>query len=273
MEIVKILLKAGANVNIKDKNNFTPLDLSLHQNHKKIISLFLDQNNLTENSFLSSQSFSSSHLILKLNSIELFRFPENLKVLSRSLTSLDLSGNPIPSIPSSLSSLSLLIYLNLSNLNLKTFPFVILSLQKLEELNLAKNLIDFLPVQIDLLSNLIKLNLYDNKIESLPSNLGKMTKLGVLNIEKNPMTSIPLEILNSNTNNLLEYLSQLSGQTTTWKRVKLMFLGEENVGKTSFVFFIYFILFYLFLYLLYYYDYYYYLLLLLLLLFIIIIYY
>lgn len=44
---------------------------------------------------------------------------------------------------------------------------------------------------------------------------------------------MPPEKLKGGTENLLLFLRQLAEPTVKWKRLKLLFVGEENVGKTT----------------------------------------
>ena len=42
-KLIKLLLEKGANINIKDKNGYTPLMWSCKYNHTEIIELLLDK--------------------------------------------------------------------------------------------------------------------------------------------------------------------------------------------------------------------------------------
>ena len=70
-------------------------------------------------------------------------------------------------------------------------------------------------------------------INSLPPQLARIPNLQKLAVERNPFESIPKEMLSRGTTTLLSYLNQMEGNENTWKRIKLLVLGEEATGKTS----------------------------------------
>jgi GTPase SAR1 family protein len=51
----------------------------------------------------------------------------------------------------------------------------------------------------------------------------------------NPLSTIPNEVLNLGLKAILAYLKELEGGSESYSKVKLMFVGEANVGKTSLV--------------------------------------
>eukprot|EP01087_Luapelamoeba_hula_P012330 TRINITY_DN3429_c0_g4_i3.p1 TRINITY_DN3429_c0_g4~~TRINITY_DN3429_c0_g4_i3.p1 ORF type:complete len:1705 (+),score=283.87 TRINITY_DN3429_c0_g4_i3:276-5390(+) len=125
---------------------------------------------------------------------------------------------------------------NLSKLNLFAIPeefFLIHNLAQIETLDLSDNDLRSLPPDIIGLSSLISLNLTRNRIETLPWQLGTLTNLRTLDLTGNPMSLVPDVILTQGVQSILSFLlAQKDGKTKVY-RMKLMFVGEENVGKTS----------------------------------------
>jgi small GTP-binding protein len=54
-------------------------------------------------------------------------------------------------------------------------------------------------------------------------------------LKHNPLTTIPEEILKKGTARLLQYLKEMQAPTKPWNRIKLIVVGQENVGKTHLV--------------------------------------
>lgn len=229
LHLVNILLKAGCDINVEDTNEITPFQIALDNQNNPLTALLATQPELTKPPPESSIPFSLNFANLGLNS-----YPEKLYFLVSNLQVLDLSKNPIASLPNSLSLLINLTTIRLKDLNLRTFPSALFPLVKLQYIDLSNNIITHIPIHIESLIELKTLKLRNNNLNTLPSALGKLPKLQKLALEKNPMESIPKEVLaHSNIRNLKSYLTQMEGQTNNWKRIKLLVLGEEATGKTS----------------------------------------
>lgn len=125
---------------------------------------------------------------------------------------LDFSGLSLFSLPSwyisSLASVPWLNYLNLSQNQITELPRIIGDIISLETLDISNNLLDFLPTTLTRIPNLKKVKIKGNILSCLPKTALKNTK------------------------SLLSYLSSLEERTTQWHRIKILFVGPENVGKT-----------------------------------------
>jgi Leucine-rich repeat (LRR) protein len=89
------------------------------------------------------------------------------------LTDLTLTGNPLGSIPSEISSLSHLRLLRLGMTNVKEIPPYVLNLPELQELILSDNQIQEFPLEEFNLKNLEALNLDRNKLTHFPFKEGE----------------------------------------------------------------------------------------------------
>nr|XP_057931543.1 p53-induced death domain-containing protein 1 [Doryrhamphus excisus] len=110
----------------------------------------------------------------------------------------DSQGTPLmgllTSLPTSLSSLSLLVHVDLSFNQLSIFPSCLLSLPVLSALLLCYNCLLELPPDIGHLSTLTYLSLSVNKLVSLPASLGDLKKLQSLDVSHNLLKELPNEI-------------------------------------------------------------------------------
>lgn len=226
LNLVHILLKANADVNIQDANQDTPLDIALASNNRSLIALLLIQPELQKSPKLENVS---GHFYL--SQLALSTPPERLCLIAEHIDLLDLSQNQLASLPASYSQFVNLSVINLSNNHFRSFPMVLTSLKKLNTINLSYNVITSIPSQIEELKELRVLKLKYNNLESLPSTLGKLP-LKKLILTNNPLESIPKEVVNRGTAGVLSYLTQLEDSVACWKRIKLLVLGEEATGKT-----------------------------------------
>uniref|UniRef100_UPI003AADC97F p53-induced death domain-containing protein 1 n=1 Tax=Centroberyx gerrardi TaxID=166262 RepID=UPI003AADC97F len=110
----------------------------------------------------------------------------------------DSRGDPLPglltTLPSSISSLSLLVHLDLSFNQLPCLPPCLLSLPVLTSLLLCHNHLSALPPDIGQLSSLSYLSLLGNQLVSLPQSLGQLKALQTLDISHNLLQNLPEEI-------------------------------------------------------------------------------
>ncbi|XP_049429813.1 p53-induced death domain-containing protein 1 [Epinephelus fuscoguttatus] len=110
----------------------------------------------------------------------------------------DSQGDPLPglltTLPTSVSSLSHLVHLDLSFNQLSCLPSCLLSLPALSSLLLCHNHLSALPPDIGQLSSLTYLSLLGNKLVSLPPSLGQMKALQTLDISHNLLQQLPDEI-------------------------------------------------------------------------------
>ncbi|XP_070686732.1 p53-induced death domain-containing protein 1 [Pempheris klunzingeri] len=110
----------------------------------------------------------------------------------------DSQGDPLPglltTLPTSVSSLSHLMHLDLSFNQLSCLPPCLLSLPVLSSLLLCHNHLSALPPDVGQLSSLTYLSLLGNELVSLPPSLGQMKALQTLDISHNLLQLVPDEI-------------------------------------------------------------------------------
>ncbi|KAG0559094.1 hypothetical protein KC19_10G078800 [Ceratodon purpureus] len=131
--------------------------------------------------------------------VELFDFSgKGMKNVPRSLTamsflsSLNLSNNQLEALPSALGCLVNLVVLNVQSNQLKSLPDSIGNLSKLTTLNVSGNMIKALPESLGKCSKLVELNANFNKLENFLPVLGwKLTKLQKLELHFNNLVGLP----------------------------------------------------------------------------------
>ncbi|XP_051959351.1 leucine-rich repeat-containing protein 18-like [Xyrauchen texanus] len=79
--------------------------------------------------------------------------------------------------------------LDLSNMDIATFPKCILKLCDVDELDLSRNLLKKIPDTIDRFVNLRWLDLHSNHLEQVPAALGRLNNLYNLNLCNNHLTT------------------------------------------------------------------------------------
>lgn len=153
----------------------------------------------------------------------------------KNLRLLDLSANRLDSLPLEIFLLENLELLDVSLNKLVTIPSEIGSLKRLKTLNLSYNRIETLPFNLFLLENLEQLYLENNQLRKIPPTMASMKNLKTLALDNNPHLSntIPIPVLKGNIEILKNYLEESNLKGEPCYRTKLMFVGQENVGKTS----------------------------------------
>eukprot|EP01087_Luapelamoeba_hula_P012480 TRINITY_DN3484_c0_g1_i2.p1 TRINITY_DN3484_c0_g1~~TRINITY_DN3484_c0_g1_i2.p1 ORF type:complete len:2043 (+),score=287.04 TRINITY_DN3484_c0_g1_i2:206-6334(+) len=123
----------------------------------------------------------------------------------------------------------------LSDNKLIFFPLCLLDLANLEVLELRNNQLSFLPKGLPKLKTLKKLDVENNSLRALPGEMGSMTHLLDLKLKGNQLLDswLPLEAQCNGTRGILAYLRDLLKGAERCYRMKLMFVGKENAGKTS----------------------------------------
>ncbi|CAL8261658.1 unnamed protein product [Merluccius merluccius] len=110
----------------------------------------------------------------------------------------DSEGVPLPGLltglPTSFSSLSLLVHLDLSFNQLSQLPPCLLELPLLSSLLLGHNHLSSLPPDLGRLSSLRYLSLLGNRLLSLPPSLGQLRALQTLDVSHNLLPDLPAEI-------------------------------------------------------------------------------
>ncbi|XP_042351928.1 p53-induced death domain-containing protein 1 [Plectropomus leopardus] len=129
----------------------------------------------------------------------------------------DSQGDPLPglltTLPTSVSSLSHLVHLDLSFNQLSCLPPCLLSLPVLSSLLLCHNRLSALPPDMGQLSSLTYLSLLGNELVSLPPSVGQLKALQTLDISHNLLQQLPDEI------GCLEQLVQLELSHNKLKRL------------------------------------------------------
>eukprot|EP01088_Endostelium_zonatum_P020081 TRINITY_DN722_c1_g1_i1.p1 TRINITY_DN722_c1_g1~~TRINITY_DN722_c1_g1_i1.p1 ORF type:complete len:2287 (+),score=512.39 TRINITY_DN722_c1_g1_i1:319-7179(+) len=154
------------------------------------------------------------------------------------MTHFYLSWNQFTTIPSSLfRGMKDLEHIDLSHNSIAiisgpTIKAIANTCMLLKKLDLHANKITTLPEEMGELYLLEELYLEANQLEFLPVSLGSLKYLQVMSLKDNPLTMIPKEA-NLNLKSLMSYLRALAQGSENYSRVKLMFVGEGNVGKTS----------------------------------------
>jgi Leucine-rich repeat (LRR) protein len=166
---------------------------------------------------------------LDLEGLQLKTIPPEIGQLSK-LFFLNLSRNQITSIPDAIGQLSQLSYLYLYDNQITSIPKVIGQLSQLSNLYLYDNQITSIPEAIGKLSQLSYLHLHDNQITSIPDAIGKLSQLACLSLSNNQITSIPKVIGQLSQ---LSYLDLSRNQITSipdaiGKRSKLLYLYLNN---------------------------------------------
>lgn len=135
----------------------------------------------------------------------------------------------------------------LSHLSVNTFPKEIFELHHLETLDLRGNQLDILPYEIGTLKHLKELFLSNNHLHFLPFSLIHLPRFKTLMIHGNPLSLIPKHFVIPEEwiekpfqlTSLYRYLQSISttvdNEEEPFYHVKLMIVGDENVGKTSVV--------------------------------------
>ncbi|KAL6046584.1 Myotubularin-like phosphatase domain [Balamuthia mandrillaris] len=169
------------------------------------------------------------------------------------------SSSLLPPLPG-LSRLGIISVLDFSHCNLASIPSEIMTLTTLQELILSYNCITNIPSAIsDLKDNLTKLCLDHNALALVPPEVGYLKELTVLDLSENKqlkalpvqlgfleklqrldlegdkaITFPPKELLAKGTlEPILSFLRHAFQGMVPLYRMKLMIVGQENVGKTT----------------------------------------
>lgn len=200
-----------------------------------LISSFLVVLSLT---FLSASAHAVFRVNLQENDLEdkqLTQFPEFKD--PRVITNLNLEGNQLTFIPSTIKNLINLIELDVSENKLTMLPKELFELVKLQRLDFDNNALTTLPEEISLLTQLKAVELRGNRLSNLPVKIGALVHLTELNLDNNLLTEIPtsigslasLQVLKL-ANNKLRYLPQ---QITQLKLTLLDLSGNTSLMETS----------------------------------------
>lgn len=171
---------------------------------------------------------------LNLRNMKLKGFPPTVN-LPR-LLSLDLSHNELVTLPESVATIPSLISLNLEFNKIEAIPIEVRCLTLLTELRLNDNMLTALSPGLGGLGNLDRLKLSNNPcLKELPASISKLsqtlTRLKLKNMPK--LIQPPPSVVSKGLPDIMSYLSQLHKGQERMYRLKLMIVGQENVGKTT----------------------------------------
>uniref|UniRef100_A0A668RWQ0 Disease resistance R13L4/SHOC-2-like LRR domain-containing protein n=1 Tax=Oreochromis aureus TaxID=47969 RepID=A0A668RWQ0_OREAU len=183
-----------------------------------------------------AQQFQTSLLVASCGSISsILWFPEELQRLTANLRTVDLSGNKIEVLPTTIGNFPQLKSLTLNSNRLVGIPSEIGKLKKLETLSLNGNRIQQLPPTLGQLKALRTLSLAGNQISEFPSGLGTLRQLDLLDLSRNKIQNVPEEVselqaieINLNQNQI----SVVSAEVSRCPRLKVLRL-EENCLELS----------------------------------------
>jgi Leucine-rich repeat (LRR) protein len=144
--------------------------------------------------------------------------------------------NAITCVPSDVSALVRLCHCQLQHNELSALPQEFWLLTNLVELELQENRLTELSPRVSQLQHLKRLNVSANQLDTLPYQLSLLPTLlaaNGLDLRQNPLSTIPPEIVSQGTDAIVGFLRLVNSQSAPWRRIKLVFVGDEKVGKTS----------------------------------------
>lgn len=190
---------------------------------------------------LSSQGLTQLHLshplfqcgnlqIVSLSGNHLNDLPTPFELLT-SITVLRLEYNNFEEFPSSIVKLTNLQILYFAHNKLKNLPTSIDQLVNLQHIRVNGNQLSELPSCIGNLFNLRSMNVEANFLKELPISMGKLTNLKEFIYKNNPLTFPPESIVSRGAEAILQYLKDYENGVEEWKKIKIISIGDENVGK------------------------------------------
>lgn len=245
LSIVNLLIDSGADVLARDSHKSLATSsrfISIRDLLKKRVESRVRNLNIKAKSHVEKvikEGWQSTEL--DMSKISCRHIPESILELEH-LSRLSFLGNNLVEINPRLSSLKQLKVLILGMNELTFIPESIGELKNLTELDLRNNKLASLPASIGTMTNLRKLLLLNNSLSYLPSQLGLLEdSLEILDVYNNPLNTIPDDVIPklgcihpSEMNQLFAYLRGIGTDgDDEYFRVKMMFVGDGNVGKTS----------------------------------------
>ncbi|KAM7538314.1 hypothetical protein Aperf_G00000076912 [Anoplocephala perfoliata] len=190
-------------------NDFVSIPPSIGSLHN-LLELWLDDNQMTSlpNSVLFALKRSYPDIASEIGNLH-------------ALQQIDVSENRLTSLPSTISGLTSLSDLNLTQNFLDCLPDEIGQLGNLSVLKLNRNqLVDLTPA-IGKCQNLLEFYLTENYLSALPSTIGNLAKMFHFNVTKNQLSDLPpeigkcgaLQILSLRDNNLRRIPSEIGNLT------------------------------------------------------------
>ena len=196
--------------------------------------LWLDRNKISTLEFLPSKFASLLRLSLRTN--KLSKLADTIGILSK-LERLWVDENRLSFLPASLGKLTNLRTLSLCANKLEQVPSELAQLYSLMELNLDNNKLLSLNPKLGELTSLTRLSLRSNHLQTLPATLGHLAKLKTLELKGNLELRSPTpETVKMGTKEVIGFLRDLMKDSVPCFRLKLMVVGQENVGKVKMAF-------------------------------------
>ncbi len=146
---------------------------------------------------------------------------------------LDVSCNSLSIVPSYLFACwPKLRVLHLEDNSITCISPEIRQLGSLQELYLQNNMLESLSAEIARLKELKVLNLKNNRIAALPPQIALLKKLQTFGVgdQNNQLRTPPREVVQLGTAHIISFLTQLLQGQQPCFRMKVMFVGQENVG-------------------------------------------
>lgn len=149
------------------------------------------------------------------------------------MTTLIISHCTLTTLAPFIGRLRKIIHLDVSHNHLSFLPKEIANLHSLREVNLSHNLFTDLPEALEHMTWIELLNISHCKMTKLNPYLGDWDGLLTFLFDGNPIKNPPPEILAKPLSKILAFLRDVKKDAVKTYRTKLMFVGQENVGKTS----------------------------------------
>eukprot|EP01087_Luapelamoeba_hula_P024976 TRINITY_DN9696_c0_g1_i1.p1 TRINITY_DN9696_c0_g1~~TRINITY_DN9696_c0_g1_i1.p1 ORF type:complete len:1325 (+),score=299.28 TRINITY_DN9696_c0_g1_i1:269-4243(+) len=166
----------------------------------------------------------------------------NVNIIERfqRLELIDLRHNKLKTLPPQIAKLKYLKMLILSDNRISELPHQLSECYRLELLDLNRNMLTELPLSLTNLPNLKMLQIENNKFQDLPRfALGAMQSLQSLDIKGNPLNALSCfsarfkNLMDKGGKDVLAFLRANNDGFEYIYRMKLMFVGNGNVGKTT----------------------------------------
>jgi serine/threonine protein kinase/GTPase SAR1 family protein len=153
----------------------------------------------------------------------------------RALERLELAHNDIERLDASIGCCVSLRHLDVSHNRIALLDGALFSLAALEHLDLSHNRVVRLSDRVDKLAALRVLDVGHNQLDTLPPSLATLrATLRTFNAGGNPLSAIPAHVIDAGLEPLLLFLRQIAvSGDTSWSSMKLLFVGQEAVGKTT----------------------------------------
>jgi GTPase SAR1 family protein len=204
----------------------------------KIRVLILCYNELDELRISGNTTDPSAHSMKSL--LELYASNNRISTIAPrdieclvNLRVIDLRHNSLKSLPVEVFNLLNLERLDVSENSIEVIPPEIGQLKKLQIFYASQNQLEALPQEIGNAVQLRDIDISENKIRKLPLTMSFLTKLRVIKLDENPLREPPRNIVNDGAEAVVSFLRELMKGGEPCLRMKLMFVGQENVGKTS----------------------------------------